>query len=189
MRIISLLFTFFIAFPAFCDWHLDNKLSSLSFVTIKKTDIGEVNNFTQLSGNINKQGQVEFFINLSTVDTHIALRNDRIKKYLFNTEMFPKARFSAQLDQGALKAIKTGSSAVIKLEGTIELHGQQQAVTAQVLVSKLSNKQMVVASMQTVLIKAKDYQLIAGISKLRELAKLPSISNVVPVSFVLTFIQ
>ncbi len=189
MRIISVLFTLFVAFPAFCDWHLENELSSLSFVTIKKADVGEVHEFTELSGNINKQGQVEFSVNLSSVNTNIDIRNERMKKYLFNIGMFPKALFSAQLDQAALKAIKTGSSALMKLAGTIDLHGQKQAVTTKVLVAKLSDKQLVVSSMQPILIKAKDFKLIDGISKLRELAHLPSISNVVPVSFVLTFIQ
>jgi hypothetical protein len=55
------------------------------------------------------------------------------------------------------------------------------------MVAKLSDKQFIVSSLQPILLNAKNFSLVAGVQKLQELAKLPSISNAVPVSFVLTF--
>jgi len=189
MRILSLLLITLITFPAFSAWQLDNQLSSFNFVTIKKGDVGEVQKFTQLAGTVSQNGKVEFTIDLTSVDTKIDIRNERIKKYLFNTDVFPKAAFTTQLGNTAISSIKVGSSKALKVSGEIDLHGQKQLVELQVLVSKLSNKQLVVTSMEPILIKAKSFKLVQGINKLRELAKLPSISNLVPVNFVLTFKQ
>ena len=187
MRFFSFLLVGLIAFPAFSAWQLDNQHSSLSFISIKKGDVGEVHQFTQLKGGVSEQGKIEFIVDLSSVNTKIDIRNERLKKYLFEINLFPKATFSAQLDKSVFEKIAAGTSKVLTLSGQLDLHGQKQAIKVDVLIAKLSNSALVVSSLQPILIKAKDYHLVAGISKLRELANLPSISNVVPVSFVLSF--
>jgi hypothetical protein len=57
------------------------------------------------------------------------------------------------------------------------------------MVAKLSEKNMIVTTLQPLIIKAEDFALVAGINKLKSLASLPSIAYAVPVSFVLTFSQ
>lgn len=188
MRLILLLITL-ITFPAFSAWQLDNDKSSVSFISTKKSDVAEAHHFNQLSGNIENNGQVNFVIDLISVDTNIAIRNERMKEFLFNTETFPKARFTAQLDMNKFNSIAKNSSGVMKLTGEINLHGHFQKVMVDVLVAKLSDKAFIVSSIKPILLNADKFALGAGIRKLKELAKLPSISNAVPVSFVLSFNQ
>ncbi len=168
-------------------WQLDNQNSSLSFISIKKADIAEAHHFNQLSGSLAGDGKVSLTIDLLSVDTNIAIRNERMKEFLFNTELHPKASFNAQLDMAKFNQIAVGHVGVLKLTGEIDLHGQKQKVMFEVLVAKLSKKSFVVSSMKPVLLNAQRFGLTDGVKKLQELAKLPSISNAVPVSFVLTF--
>jgi len=190
MRFIVLFITGFIglaAFPALSAWQLDNQHSSLSFISIKKADAAEAHHFNQLSGSLDDSGKINFAIDLLSVDTNIAVRNERMKEFLFNTELFPRASFTAQLDMNKFNQIAVGATGLLKLSGEIDLHGQKQKVIVDVLVAKLSNKSFVVSSMKPLLLNAQRFGLAAGVKKLQELAKLPSISNAVPVSFVLTF--
>jgi len=188
MRLILLAISL-IAFPAFSAWQLDDDKSTLSFISIKKSNVAEVHHFNKLIGSLDDSGKVNFVIDLISVDTNIAIRNERMKEFLFNTDIFPKAKFTAQLDMTKFNAIAKNSSGVMQLTGEIDLHGKLQKVKVDVLVAKLSNNSFVVSSMNPVLLNAQKFGLEAGVNKLKELAKLPSISNAVPVSFVLSFNQ
>lgn len=188
MRILLLLVSL-ASFPAFSAWLLDNQFSKLSFVTIKKGDIAENHHFARLAGKVTTSGKVDFTVDLTSVDTKIAIRDDRMKQFLFNTDKFPKANFNAKLDMKVIDKLASGKTLVMPLSGNISLHGQKQDVTTEVLVAKLSQDKFVVSSLQPVLINAQSYDLVAGVAKLREIAGLPSISNAVPVSFVLSFNQ
>jgi polyisoprenoid-binding protein YceI len=186
MRFI-LLFIGLVAFPALSNWQLDNHHSSLSFISIKNTDIAEAHHFNQLSGSLTNDGQISFIIDLLSVDTNIAIRNDRMKQFLFNTKLFPTANFNAQLDMKKFHLIAVGQTGLLKLAGEVNLHGRKQKMMFDVLVAKLSEKSFVVSAMKPVLLNAQQFGLSDGVKKLQELAKLPSISAAVPLSFVLTF--
>lgn len=187
MRFLLLIVLSFFISPAFSAWQLDNQSSSLNFVTIKKGDVAEAHKFMRLEGSVTDEGKVNFSIDLTSVNTQIEIRDERMKEFLFNTKLFPKANFSAQLDMTLLNKIAAGKSILMSFSGDISLHGEKQQVNVQVMVAKLSDNQFIVSSLKPIIINAKNFSLIAGVQKLQELAKLPSISNAVPVSFVLTF--
>ena len=126
---------------------------------------------------------------MNSVDTNIAIRDERMAEYLFETAKFSQASFSVQLNENEIDAIASGSSKNMTLKGRFDLHGQQQDLTVNVVVMKLSEKNMVVTTQEPVIIKAEDFALVAGINKLKSLAHLPSIAYSVPVSFVLTFTE
>jgi len=186
MRFI-LLFISLVTFPALSEWQLDNQHSSLSFISIKKAEVAEAHQFNQLSGSLTSDGQVSFTIDLLSVDTNVAIRNKRMKEFLFNTELYPTASFNAQLDMKKFNLITIGRTGKLTLTGEIDLHGQKQKVESDILVAKLSEKSFVVSSMKPIILNAQQFGLTEGVKKLQALAKLPSISNAVPVSFVLTF--
>lgn len=189
MRIIIVLLGLFFSFSSLANWQLNNQQSRLSFISIKKTNIAEVHLFTQLKGSLDHQAKIKLIIDLSSVNTHIAKRDQRIQKYLFETNIFPQAIFSAQLNQQKLSAIKLGESAVMTIHGSLDLHGVKQTLTTSVLVARLSQQKFIVSSMQPIILQAGNYHLSAGVEKLQALAKLPSVSKAVPVSFVLTFVK
>ena len=80
--LISLLLTATVSLPALAAWKLDNANSELSFISVKKANIAENHNFAKLAGNINEQAQVNISVDLTSVNTNIAIRDDRMKNCL-----------------------------------------------------------------------------------------------------------
>jgi polyisoprenoid-binding protein YceI len=189
MRILFLFLALITTFPAFSAWQLDNKKSTISFVSIKKGSIAESHHFAKFVGEVSDKGVVDIIIDLSSVNTNIPIRDERMKQYLFEVEKFAQSSFIAQLNTKEISAINVGSSQTLTIAGIVDFHGQQQNVNVEVLVAKLGQDTLLVTSLKPVIIKAESFGVVAGINKLKELAGLPSIALTVPVSFVLTFNQ
>lgn len=187
MRISLLLSFLLFTQSAFANWQLDNDKSTLSFITTKKQHVAENHKFKKLSGSINDKGDVNFSIDLTSVDTNIAIRDTRMQEHLFQVKKYAIAKFSNQIDTAVINDLEVGKSSKTKMAGMIDLHGQQQFVNFEVIIAKLTAEQILITSVAPVLIKAQDFKLVSGINKLKELAGLPSISYTVPVSFTLTF--
>jgi len=175
--------------PAAADWNLQNDQSQLSFISIKKGDIAEVHRFDQLEGTFDDKGNVELVIQLASVDTAIPIRDQRMREMLFNTNAFPTAALTATVDADQISKLKAGQMVASKLQGELSLHGQSSPVTAELMVARLGDDTLLVTSQKPVVVQAGDFDLVEGVEKLREVAGLTSISNAVPVSFVLTFKQ
>ena len=169
------------------EWSLDNAQSHLSFISIKATNVGEVHSFSQLSGAINAAGEVTIQINLASVETLIPIRNERMLEFLFETNLFPMATLNANVDPASLQNLAAGATTSLDVDATITIKDQSTPIKLKVLAARLSDKQLLVTARQPVLITAASVGLSEGVEKLRELAGLPSISQSVPVSFVLTF--
>lgn len=168
------------------NWQLDNTRSELSFISIKKQNIAEVHTFGQLAGDLNARGEFSLNIDLSSVDTSIDIRNARMKEFLFQVADFPTANITAKLDVDSINAMTVGQQRSDSVTGTLALHGQQQELQIDVVISKLADDKLFVVSSKPILLNVSDYQLVEGVEKLRELAGLPSISHAVPVSFYLS---
>jgi len=181
--IISLI----VAGPCFAAWTLDNDSSQVSFVSVKAGDAGEVHRFTEISGELSSGGNASVTIQLASVDTLIPLRDERMRELLFQTNLFPTALLSTNIDMDALNAIEPGDSMDMAANLTLELHGQQLSLAAEMIVARLGDHRLMVSSRKPVIVNAASVDLVNGIEALREIANLPSISKAVPVSFVLTF--
>ncbi len=166
------------------DLKLDNKQSTVTFVSVKKGTVGEVHHFTKLSGELEK-GEARIEINLASVETGIAVRNERMQKMLFDVASFPKAIISADFDP-ELMELKEGETRNAQITLGLDLHGVQKALKANVTVIGIDDGIMVV-SQAPVIVSAADFGLDKGIEALRTVAKLPSIAQAVPVSFRLVF--
>jgi hypothetical protein len=181
--IISLI----VAGPCFSAWTLDNDSSQVSFVSVKAGDAGEVHRFTEISGELSSGGNASVTIQLASVDTLIPVRDERMRELLFQTNLFPTASLSTNIDMDALNAIEPGDSMDMAANLTLELHGQQLSLAAEMIVARLGDHRLMVSSRKPVIVNAASVDLVDGIEALREIANLPSISKAVPVSFVLTF--
>ena len=181
--IISLI----VAGPCFYAWTLDNDSSQVSFVSVKAGDAGEVHRFTEISGELSSGGNASVTIQLASVDTLIPLRDERMRELLFQTNLFPTASLSTNIDMDALNAIEPGDSMDMAANLTLELHGQQLSLAAEMIVARLGDHRLMVSSRKPVIVNAASVDLVNGLEALREIANLPSISKAVPVSFVLTF--
>lgn len=174
------------AFPAMSAWQLLNEESNLNFISIKKGNIAEIHQFKQLSAYV-ENNQVKLIVDLNSVDTKIAIRDQRMRDFLFQTTKFSEATFSAELPNNFLSRMKVGASQKLTLSGEISLHGQTQKVLTKVRVVKLSDGKVVINAIEPVIINAENFALADGVAKLQALAGLPSISRAVPLTFTLTF--
>ncbi|PCI34038.1 MAG: polyisoprenoid-binding protein [Alphaproteobacteria bacterium] len=171
------------------DWTLDQENSQLSYASIKKGSIGENNHFQKLDGRITDAGEITLLIDLASVETWVDIRNARMKEFFFKTLDFPVATLRGQIDMAKFNDLKVGSQQAFDLSFDFDLHGQSQTIDAELVIMRLSEKTVVVIPGEFIFLDVKQFNLLAGLKKLQELAKLPSISSVVPIVFHLTFTQ
>jgi len=167
---------------ASADWVLKNSESSLNFISIKKLTTGEVHSFKDLQGSVKKNGDVNVSVKLSSVETNIPIRNDRMQQFLFEVTKFPQATASTKIDLKRIEKMKAGDSYTEKFPLKLSLHGHDLNVKAEMRISLLNGKKLLVSTIKPVIVNAADFALVKGLEKLQELAKLPSISTAVPVS-------
>ena len=173
--------------PPIAGWTLDSSASELRFVTTKNTNVAEVQQFKRLTGEVGANGAVKLAIDLASVETQIPLRNERLQTLLFEIARFPAAQFDAVIDMNLISALEPGASLDLDVAGKLNLHGQTQAANASLRVVKLRGDRLLVATRAPILVNAAQYELGAGIEKLREMMGLPNIVGTVPVSFALVF--
>ena len=121
------------------------------------------------------------------MDTGIELRDERMREMLFDTARYATAEVTAEVDVDAIRDLSAGQSIDLTIEGRVDLHGQSQPLTMEVVVTRSGEYRLLVVSKKPVIINAPQFALSEGVEALREIAGLPSISLAVPVSFVLAF--
>lgn len=166
------------------DWQLDGDASRLNFISTKASHIAETHTFDGLSGTVTDQGQASISIDLSSVNTGIDIRNQRMQNLLFNVVAFPTAEITANID---MQQISVPSSQAMPISASLSLAGATTAVSAEVLVSATDNNAVTVTTLAPIVLNAADLELQPGIDALRDIAGLPAISYAVPVTFSLTF--
>ncbi len=171
------------------DWRLDGDRSQLSFVSIKSGDIAESHSFSGLSGSVAEDGRAELVIDLATVETGIDIRNERMREHLFRVERFPQARVTTAVSLADLADLEIGERRRMELEATLSLHGQSVDLLAPVIVTDVDGRHVLVESAAPILFHVADFGLSDGLAMLQELAGLPSITPVSPVSFSLLFVR
>lgn len=176
------------ATPTLADWSLDPERSHLAFVTIKAKDVGEVNTFGEIQGAIDGDGQVVVTLQLDSVDTLIPIRNERMREFLFETTNYKEARLQAKVEPEVLANTPVGEITSVTAEGNLSLHGQTQPMTLTMQVARVNPDTVMVASVKPLIVDASKFGMSDGVEKLREIAGLASISEAVPVSFVMTFV-
>ena len=166
------------------DWQVGPG-SQVQFVSIKNNTVGEVSHFETLAGTLTDAGEVEVRVALDSVETNIGIRNERMKKMLFEVGLYPEAVITAQLDAEAVAALSHGGAASVAL--IIDLHGQ--TVTKDALLSVAVTDQGVRATTtQPILLTASEFGLEGGVAALQEVAGLNAISRVVPVTVALKLV-
>lgn len=186
MRLIFFLIVL-LPLTARAGWVLDGSKSEISFISIKNLSIAETHEFRNLSGTIDDEGNLAIKIPLSSVETKIPIRNERMKKMLFETSKFANALVTSKIDLSFSKGASVGEIIQRKENFSIDLHGFQQENEANVAVTLEKDGVVRVDSVRPVIVNASSHRLSAGIDALRVVAKLSSIAESVPVSFNLFF--
>lgn len=166
---------------------VDSEHSSVSLVSTKvladgSSSAAELFTFDALSGSVDEDGKATVMIDLGAVQTGIDIRNERMAEFLFETEQYPQATITAQIDE----ATTTPGNHQTELTLDVDMHGNQVSYTVPVLISA-DDTSVEVVSRQPILVDATTYELQGGIGKLAELAGLMHIPMTVPVTFSLSF--
>src|SRR5690606_30671436 len=132
---ISALLTM-VSFSCAAHWQVMEQDSRVSFISLKKGDIGEIHHFKQLKGTLKDNGQFELVITLTSVSTGIEVRDERMQNLLFEVSLYPELKLTSQVDSKMLKDLAAGETSVTDIEGKIAFHGKEQTKTFSVMLTK-----------------------------------------------------
>ncbi|WP_095058701.1 MULTISPECIES: YceI family protein [unclassified Pseudomonas] len=169
------------------DWYLDGESSRLSFVSTKNANVSEVQRFLVLHGQVDPKGLARVEVELDSINSGIPLRDERMRKELFEIDKFPEALITTQIDLRPINDLAPGAQLELRLPLTVDLHGKQHTYDAQLLATRLDDRRFQVVTLEPVVINAEDFDLAPGLETLRKLAGLSAISLSVPVGAVLIF--
>ena len=172
---------------AWAQWELDSDRSSINFVSVKNSSVGEVHSFGSLVGFIGDDGNVKVVIDLDSVDTLIEIRDERMRELLFESGKFPSAQVTAQVEPAVLDGLREGGTVNLDLPLELSLHGISKPLLAPVVAVADGAGGVRVYTASPVLLSADDFGLVAGVNALREIAGLKAISTSVPVTVNLVF--
>lgn len=171
------------------EWTLNNADSALFYLTTKNVNITELNTFNRLSGGIDAEGHASITIDLSSVDTAIEIRDDRMREMFFHTEQFPSASIQARIDPADLADIQPGDRKVLNpITLQLTLGETTRDITSGMVVVGLHNG-IQVSNLQPIVVVADHFGLAAGVEALRAIVSLENITNNAPVNFTLVFDQ
>ncbi|MDO9524585.1 MAG: OmpA family protein, partial [Gemmobacter sp.] len=100
----------------------------------------------------------------------IDLRNVRMRFLFFESFQYPEAVITAQIDAAALADLPTLRRKTLPLEFTLDLHGVKKTMTADVVVTQLSDDMVAISTGAPIPVMAADHNLTEGIEKLQDAA-------------------
>lgn len=187
IRLISCAALLLMAQATLADWRLTSA-SKVGYVSIKNNAIAEHNVFSGVTGSLSKKGQLKINIDLSTVETQVDIRNQRMRELFFEVTQYPQAVVTAELDVQELAQVDSGAPLEIVKPFTLSLHGVEVTAEAHLRVVAVGGRAWV-STVRPILISAADFGLEGGVSALQKIAGLEAIAAVVPVSIDLKFVK
>ncbi|AZE47122.1 hypothetical protein C4K04_1432 [Pseudomonas chlororaphis] len=175
------------AWPAQANWYLDNESSRLSFVTTQNANVSEVQRFLVLHGKVDAKGMAQLEVELDSINSGIPLRDERMRKELFEIDRHPDALINAQINLRPINDLASGAQIELRLPVNVTLQGKQHEYTAELLATRLDDRRFQVVTLEPLVLNAADFDLVPGLETLRKAASLSAISLSVPVGAVLIF--
>lgn len=168
-------------------WALDPAGSRLTYVSIKAGELAEPNRFDRISGSVAPDGTASLDIDLSSVNTGVEIRDERMREIFFGVGENPKATVTAKLDPAAFAGLAVGQSLTRPLKANVMIKGVTGEIETAVMVTRVTADRVMVVPTAPVIISTDMFGLTDELGELRALAQLPSITPAVPVTFTLTF--
>lgn len=169
------------------DWIVNSDESRLAFVSIKNGEIVEAHGFRTMTGSISDQGVAKVIIDLTSVETNIEVRNERLREYLFEVDAFPTATVTAQVNPADFAKLEIGGELIKTVTANLDLHGVESELEAKLAVTRIGPDKVQVETNTPIIVDAGTFSLDNGVEKLRELAGLSGITPQVPVTFSIVF--
>ena len=182
----SLLMTGSVFAGGHAKWTAVEDQSRIAFGSIKKDTVGEVHHFDGVTGTVGEDGKLNLAVDLASVQTNIDIRNERMLEHVFQAGK-ATAMVSGEIDLDEVKDLKPGDTSIVDFEGVLAFAGVNVDVEAEMLVARLAENRVLVSTADFIMVSTEDLGIDAGINKLMELAKLPGITRVTPVSVRVVF--
>lgn len=163
------------------NWKSVDEYSQVAFGSIKKNTVGEVHHFSGVAATVDAKGQLNLTIDLSSIETNIDIRNERMGEHVFKNNS-ATATVTGTLDMDEVANLEVGSMTIAEFEGMLTLAGVELDVDAEMVVARLAEDRVLVSTSDFVMLSTEDLEIDAGIDMLRELAGLSGITRVTPVS-------
>ena len=163
-------------------WQLDTTKSQITYISTKNGDIQEHNTLRFLSGSIDANKQVKLVIDLNSIDTNIQIRDERMRDLLFETEQYPTATVTADIEDNL--PLMTP----YPISYTLHMKDQGQVFQNPVMIHS-GGAEMMITSAEPVTVSAASFGLQPALENLRNIAGLNSISPTVDVDYKLHFKQ
>lgn len=171
---------------SFAKHTLNQEKSALNFISIKNEHIAESHTFDRYSGTLSKDGQLNITIDLSSVNTIIPIRNERMQKMLFDVTNFSQATLSATIAQDLI-SLAPGATTTSSITGVITIKEKSVPVTFDVSVVGLKDGGLRASTIKPAVLSTSSFGLDDGIAALQAVAMLNSISKTVPLTFDVVF--
>ncbi|MBD8491791.1 YceI family protein [Pseudomonas syringae] len=186
LRLVPVMFAT-LALPVQAGWSLDNDSSRLSFTTSSNAERAEVHRFVVLKGKVDDQGLAQVDVELDSVSTGNARRDEQLREHLFDIKRTPGARIQARLTLAPLLALAPGAQMEMRLPVTVALRGKPHTYKADLLVTRLDHQRFQVVTLEPLVVQADDFGLAQGFETLRKHGALAALNLAVPVGAVLIF--
>lgn len=170
------------------NWTLDPANSTLTYQSVKKNTIVETNKIRNLTGTLSADGNARVVFDLDSVDTGVDLRNVRMRFLFFETYKFPTAELTAKVDPAAFADLATKRRIKATLPFKLSLHGVEKELSANVVVTMVSDSMVSVASEAPVAVHVEDFGLLGNVEKLQQAANVTNIVPTASVSFDFVFL-
>lgn len=153
-------------------WTLDAETSFLRFQSVKNGSKVEISEFATFAGQIDETGVATLTIALDSVDTGVDLRNVRMRFLFFETFRFPEAKVRVEIDRAAIADLATRRRMTVPVRYTLDLHGVEQTLETDAVVTLITDTQVSVASSAPIPIATALFGLDEGVRKLEDAAKV-----------------
>ncbi|KPN74834.1 MULTISPECIES: YceI family protein [Neisseria] len=167
------------------NWEVSD--AGISFLSSKINkqlgSITEQSRFTASQAVLDKDGQFKMEIDLSSVNTGIEIRDQRLKDWVFETAKFAKANVTGTVDVESVSKLALGETINLKQPLVLDIHGKQINLEADLSAQRVSADKIMVSTLSPVLLDVKAMDMTGGVAKLVEVMGLSSIVEQVPVSF------
>ncbi|MGO9699801.1 MAG: OmpA family protein [Xanthobacteraceae bacterium] len=150
------------------DWILNPALSHMYLQTEKLQGVIEKHEFTAVQGAVSKDGDATVKIDLNSIETHIDLRNVRMRFVLFETFKFPYAEITTRLDKSKLRELITRGTMNYPLTLNVNLHGITNQIQTNVLIRRINDTSVSVATTAPIVVTAESFGLTKNIGKLSD---------------------
>ncbi len=166
-------------------WTSIGDQSSIAFGSIKKDVAGEVNHFENVIATVSEDGKVEIKIDLTSLETNIDIRNERMAEHVFKGNA--EATIVGEIDMDEVKEIAPGDTGLVDIEAVLMLAGLEVEIEAEMLVAPLSPNRVLVTTSDFIFVSTADLGIDEGVDMLMSLAKLPGITRTTPISVRMVF--